>query len=248
MAETIKTTAIVLKSSKHNVDAARLLVLFSPEKGRFSAVIRGVEKPKAKLASASQPFCFGEYMLAEKNGFYTVTDCYIYDSFYSLASNLDNYVLSSAMLEITSKLAVEDDSNVELFTLLLNCLRMVAYEKAEPTAVTIKFLKQALVLSGFGMDMSTCDVCGQKLKADEDVGLVYLGSGMVCEKDKGKVDHVDLSYEEWQTLHAIDETKVDELSHLKFHSREALTSCLGLMLKQFYFRTGEKLVSLTKYF
>ena len=66
MAESIKTIGIVLKSSKHTADAARLVEIFSPELGRFSAVMRGVEKPKAKLAVASQPFCFGEYMLAKK--------------------------------------------------------------------------------------------------------------------------------------------------------------------------------------
>ncbi len=248
MTNTVKTTAIVLKSSKHTADASRLLLLFSPEKGLFSAVIRGVEKPKAKLASASQPFCFGEFMLAERNGYYTVIDCYIYDSFYTLAGNLDSYVLSSAMLEVVSKLAVPEDANVELFTLLLNSLKVVAYEKAEPTAVAIKFLKESLVLSGFGLDLATCDVCRQKLTDDEEVGLVYVGSGAVCEKHKGKVEHVDLSYEEWQTLHAIDQTKLAEISHLKFYSREALTSCLSLMLKQFYYRTGEKLISLEKYF
>ena len=93
MAESIKTTGIVLKSSKHTIEAARLLEIFSPEMGKFSAVIRGVEKPKAKLAVASQPFCFGEFVLVEKNGYYTVTDCFVHDSFFDLTYNLDAYVL-----------------------------------------------------------------------------------------------------------------------------------------------------------
>ena len=248
MAEIIKTTGIVIGSRKHTIDAARMLTIFSPELGRFSAVIRGVEKPKAKLASASQPFCFGEFMLAEKNGFYTVTDCYIYDSFFSLAYNLDSYVLGSSMLEVTGKLVQEGESNLELFTLLLNCLKVLAYEKAEPTGVAIKFLMETLKISGFGFDVSSCEVCHKSFENENSVGLVYTGSGAVCTAHKGKTEHIDLSYAEWQIIKTLNETGVNKLGTLRFHDRESLTSSLSLLLKQFYYRTGEKINSLQKYF
>ena len=248
MAETMKTMGVVLKSSKHTIDAARLLDIFSPELGRFSAVIRGVEKPKAKLAVAAQPFCFGEFVLAERNGYYTVTDCNVEDSFFSLAYNLDAYVLGSSLLEITSKLAQPGESNVELFMLLLNSLKVLAYEKAEPTAVTIKYILEILDKSGFGFNLNTCQICDKSLSEEKSVGLVYTGGGAVCEAHKSRVDNVDLSSAEWGILKNINATDINSLSRLKFSSREALTSCLSLVLRQFYYRTGEKVTSLQKYF
>lgn len=248
MAEIIKATGIVLKSSKHTVEAARLLDVFSPSLGRFSAVIRGVEKPKAKLAVASQPFCFGEFMLAERNGFYTVTDCFVYDAFFDLAYNLDAYVLGSSMLEATSKLVQVGEENIELFTLLINSLKVLVYEKAEPTAVAIKYFTESLKLSGFGFDIDECYVCGKPLNHEKKVGLIYEGSGAVCEGHTHNIDCVDLTQAEWGILKNINSTPVNNLANLKFASREDLTSCLKLLLKQFYYRTGEKLVSLDKYF
>ena len=247
MPNVVKTTGIVLKSSKHTIDAAKLLDIFSPEIGRFSAVIRGVEKPKAKNALASQPFCFGEFMLAEKNGYYTVLECSVYDSFFELAYNLDAYVLGSSLLEITSKFALAGEENLGLFKLLINSLKILTYENADPTAVAIKYIMEILRVSGFGFDILNCAVCGKSVANESKVGLIYEGTGVVCDKDKNKLAHVDLSQAEWGILKNIAKTSIDKMAGLKFSSREGLSACLKLAHKQFYYRTGEKIVSLEPY-
>ncbi len=246
MAEVIKVNAIVLKSNKAPQDAARRLELFSLELGKISALIRGVEKPKAKNAVASQPFCFGEYLLNVRNGNYFITECAVQDSFFALSYNLDAYVLACAMLEATSLVAVEGESNVEYFTLLLNCLKLMAYHKANPSAVFIKYIMNLLSKSGFGFDLSSCFLCG---KQSFGVGkLVYDGSGAVCSACMHKVDYVDISDAEWGILKNIYNADIQKFANLNFSSREALNSCLMLMLKQFYYRTGEKIKCLDKYF
>ena len=57
----IKTEAVVLGSTDYK-DNDKLLTLFSPTMGKITANIRGVKKPKAKLAFAAQPFAFCEYI------------------------------------------------------------------------------------------------------------------------------------------------------------------------------------------
>lgn len=248
MAESTKTIGIVLKSSPFSKEASRMLEIFSPELGRFFAVIRGVEKPKAKLAVCASPFCLGEFVLAEKSGRYTVTDCFVHDTFYDLAYNLDSYVLGSAMLEITSKLCQEGESNVDIFTLLLNCLKVMVYEKSEPTATLIKFIIESLKLSGFGFELSTCGNCGKPMASQLVAGLVYEGSGVLCSECKSKIMNVDLSRGEWEILKSINNCTISQLSKCEFSSRDWLTSVLKLVLKQFYYRTNEKIVCLIKYF
>ena len=71
-----KTDAIVIRAIDYK-ESDRLLTLFTPLRGKVTAGIRGVRKPKAKLNFASQPFCFAEYVLAEKGGRYTVTSAYL---------------------------------------------------------------------------------------------------------------------------------------------------------------------------
>ena len=54
------------------------------------------------------------------------------------------------MLEATSKVVQFGQENLELFKLLLNSLKVIVYENAEPTAVMVKFLMELLSISGFG--------------------------------------------------------------------------------------------------
>ena len=248
MANTIKTLGIVLNSSKHIKDAARLVDIFSPELGRFSAVMRGVEKPKAKLSVASQPFCFGEFVLVEKNGYYTVTDCFVHDSFFDLTYNLDAYVLGCSILELTSKVVLAGQESIELFKFLLNTLKVLVYEKAEPTAAAIKYIIEVLRGSGFGLDLNKCEICGKDLSKEKIAGMIYEGSGVLCASEFKKVNCLELSASEWGVLRNINSVEINNLSGLRFSSRESLTSCLKLMLKQIYFRTGEKLKTLDGYF
>ena len=51
----VKTEAIVLQTLDYK-DNDKLLTLFSPTLGKITAGIRGVKKPKARLAFAAQPF------------------------------------------------------------------------------------------------------------------------------------------------------------------------------------------------
>lgn len=248
MSESVKTIGIVLKSSPHTSDASRRLEIFSPELGRFSAVIRGVEKPKAKLAVCASPFCFGEFMLAEKNGHHTVTDCFVHDTFYEIAYDLDAYVLGGAMLEITSKLCQEGEQNFELFKLLLNSLKVMVYEKSEPTATLIKFIMETLKLSGFGFSLDVCSSCGRKMGNQATAGLVYESSGAVCSSCESKTQSVHLENGEWAIFKNLSNTDINSLATLKFSSREKLTSVLKLTLKQLFFRTNEKVECLKKYF
>ena len=248
MSELIKTTAIVLNSVPCSVDAARDLELFSPVLGKFFARARGVEKPKAKLAAATQPFCFGEFSLAERGGRYTVTDVYVHDTFFQLAYNLDSFVVGSSLLEITSKLSQAGEENLSLFKLLLNALKVMTYENANASAVLIRFVIECLRVSGLGLDFNVCSNCGKVLKDEKHASLIYDGQGVLCESCGGRVECVKLSANEWRALQNIATCDFKELSVVCDYNREVLVSLMKLMIKQFYFRTGEKIKSLDKYF
>src|SRR5699024_1345505 len=106
---------------------------------------------------------------------------------------------------------------------LINSLKILTYENADPTAVAIKYIMEILRVSGFGFDILTCAVCGKSVANESKVGLIYEGTGVVCDKDKNKLTHVDLSQAEWGILKNIAKTSIDKMSGLKFSSREGLS-------------------------
>ena len=198
MSEIIKTTAIVLNSVPCTVDGARDLELFSIDMGKIFARARGVEKPKAKLAAATQPFCFGEFSLAERGGRYTITDVYVHDTFFQLAYNLDSFVIAGSFLEITSKLSLAGENNLELFKLLVNSLKAIIYDKKNPSIAFIEFVAQSLKISGFGMDFSKCGKCGKSLDSEKTAYFVYDGTGILCPSCVNVNESIKLSTSEWE--------------------------------------------------
>ena len=154
----IKTDAIVLQAIDYK-DDDKLLTLFSPAVGKITAGIRGVKKPTAKLAFCAQPFCFAEYVLAEKGGRYTVTGAYLHESFFDLRLDIDRFYAACAMAEVCRAILMENEEYEGLFVGFI-----------EGVEALVSFILIALRESGYPIDLSYLEECdgeiGDKLWFD----------------------------------------------------------------------------------
>lgn len=158
-----KTDAIVIRSIDYK-ENDKLLTLFTPSRGKLTAGIRGVRKPKAKLNFAAQPFCFAEYVLAERAGRYTVTSAYLYDGFFPLRTDIVRYYAGCATLEICNALLMEEEGNEGTFIATVECLKALSLSEEDPAECLLTFVLHALREGGYPVDLDGCGVCG------EDVG------------------------------------------------------------------------------
>ncbi len=149
----IKTDAIVLQSIDYK-DNDKLLTLFSPTLGKITVGIRGVKKPKAKLAFSAQPFCFAEYVLAEKGGRYTVTGAYLHESFFSLRYDIVRFYAACAATEVCLTILMENEQYEGLFIGLIECLKGLSLAEEDSAESLIGFMLIALRESGYPLDLS----------------------------------------------------------------------------------------------
>lgn len=154
----IKTEAIVLQAIDYK-DNDKLLTLFSPSLGRITAGIRGVKKPKAKLAFSAQPFCFAEYILAEKGGRYTVTNAYLHESFFALRCDIVRFYAACAMAETCLAILYENESYEGLFVALIEGLKALALDDGDPAEAYLTFALVALRESGYPLDLGFFEEC-----------------------------------------------------------------------------------------
>ena len=159
----IKTEAVVLQSIDYK-DNDKLLTLFSPSLGKITAGIRGVKKPKARLGFCAQPFCFAEYVLAEKGGRYTVTGAYLHESFFELRVDLLRFYAGCAAAEICRVLAVENDRHDALFVAFIECLKALCLAEENEADALIEFVLVALRESGYPIELGLLESC------DGDIG------------------------------------------------------------------------------
>ncbi len=165
----IKTDAIVLQSIDYK-DNDKLLTLFSPALGKITAGIRGVKKPKAKLAFSAQPFCFAEYILAEKGGRYTVTGASLHESFFALRLDIERFYAACAMAEVSRAILMENEEYEALFVGFIEGLKALALGGEDCEESVISFILIALRESGYPIDLGFLEECdgeiGEKLWFD----------------------------------------------------------------------------------
>lgn len=175
--EQFKVNAVVLKAANLG-ENDKVLMLFTFERGIVSAKIKGVKKAQAKLRFAQEPFCFGEYMLCEGRGSFTVTGCTAIDLFYDLRSDIERYAAGCVMLEYCSAALQEESPDPALFKLLISCLSALCYGGAPDENVLLYFLIKALSVSGYRFDFSRCLSCGKRLEQKVYIDLTQ--GGVYC--------------------------------------------------------------------
>ena len=154
----VKTEAIVLQTLDYK-DNDKLLTLFSPTLGKITAGIRGVKKPKARLSFAAQPFCFAEYVLAEKGGRYTVTSAYLHESFFELREDITRFYAACAAAEICRALSVENEAHEGLFIGFIECLKSLCLAGEDSAESLVSFALIALRESGYPLDLGYLEEC-----------------------------------------------------------------------------------------
>ncbi len=140
-------------------DNDKILTLFSPSLGRVTVGAKGVKKPKAKLNFAAQPFCFAEYILAEKGGRYTMTGAYLHESFFALRYDITRFYAACAAAEIALSILYENEEYEGLFIGLIECLKGLALGDEDPAEAVSAFALIALRESGYPIDLSYLEEC-----------------------------------------------------------------------------------------
>lgn len=153
-----KCDALVLRAIDYK-DNDKLLTLFAARKGKLTAVCRGVRKGSAKLKFAAQPFCFAEYVLAERSGRYTVTSAFSHDGFYALREDVGKFYAASALLE-TCNLLLPDGLPAD--ELLFDALKgLSAMRDGAEDEALLRFLLSAAEHAGYAVTADRCPDCGK---------------------------------------------------------------------------------------
>ncbi len=232
----IKVNALVTRAVEYK-ENDKILTLYSLEKGKITAGIKGVKKSGAKLKFASEPFCFAEFILANKGDRNTVINATFIDSFYNLRTSLLKYYVSSVVSETVNSIIEQEGSDAKLFDLIINTVKHISYGNNEK-AVLCKYLYLFSKYNGYEIQDTNCHLCGEDI-----VGRVYFNvnnATFSCNECKNNL-FIEITNETYKTLKFINETSFEELA-----SNKEIIDCDKLLKFLFYYlkaKTDVKLVS-----
>ncbi len=224
-----KVKAIVIGNTKLK-EKDMLINLFTLEKGKMTVTMRGVRGDKAKLKSAKEIFCFGDFIVEEgKTNIVTAVD--IIDNFYEISKNIERYYEGCAILDIVSKIVTE--SNPQLFVEVIKSLKTLCYDNPKKYYVIDKFLLSVFNAMGYGFLNDKCSSCGSNLEIkymNYEVGEIVCPAchNSLCEK---------ISDACFSAMRLLDKTDYEKLSTVKLGGMGEIQA-FNLLNKNYQFRTG----------
>ena len=178
-ARTYRTQAIVLSHIEYG-EADRILKLFTLEKGKISAIAKGVRKIRSRKAGHLEPFTHVNLFLAKGRNLDIITQAETIDAFLGLRANLERVAFASYVMELLDRFTYEEGQNIALFRLLARTLSRLEMG-SHPETVVHFFEVRFLDLLGFRPQLFECVDCGSEIR-EEDQFFSPLVGGVLCPK------------------------------------------------------------------
>lgn len=160
------------------------IVYLMTQEGKISAMLKGVKKPNAKLKMFCQPFCFAEYMLVYKGQMPVISNATLNKANFELLQDYEKFEIASKGLKIVYDLSYQIQDNPALYSAL--CIFLNSLSKIENNYIHYLniFLLKILEISGYGINLEYCSLCGDKLD-EKSFFDVYQGQ-YYCSKCAGR--------------------------------------------------------------
>lgn len=174
----IRTQAIVLKGLDLG-EADRLITIFSREKGKLRIVANGVRRTRNNMSALVQPFTYNNVLIYKGSSIPKLRQGEILDSFLPLHEDLLSVASASYVIELIDLLLEEEDTQVDIFTLLLITLQIIK-EQGHSDILLRYFELHLLSLLGYQPHLVSCVQCNKEMAANEATYFSAKSGGLKC--------------------------------------------------------------------
>lgn len=165
--------AVVLRVVDYN-DRDALLTLLTQKHGKLTVKARGLRRKNSTLTAPCQLLAYGEFVLFEYRGQYTINEAHSLELFRPLREDLTKLALGTYFAQVSELLSQEDIPNPELQSLLLNSLYVLAADKCPEDQAKAVFELRAACLAGYTPDLFGCHICGNQQPERFDISAGVL--------------------------------------------------------------------------
>ena len=195
---TFRTDAVILRRQEFG-EADRLLLLLTPEHGKFRAVAKGVRKPIARKTGHVELFALVDMLIYGGRELRLVTQAETKEPFLPLREDLVRGVYANHLVELLDRFTAEQDTSRAEFDLLVAALGWLC-EEIDPRLVARFYEMRLLSLAGFAPSLHRCAI-GQEDLEPQDQFFSPVDGGVICPDHRAGQDRgLPLSLNALKTL------------------------------------------------
>ena len=160
-------------------EADRLVTLYTRQRGKLRAVVKGARKMRSRKGGHMQPFTHVSLQLATARGPFIITQVETLNAFGAIGEDLTLTGQAAYLVELLHRFSYdEEESSPAIFRLLVESLERLAGGH-EPWLVARYYEMRLLDYLGFRPQLQTCIHCGTKIEPDDQFFSGNEG-GVVC--------------------------------------------------------------------
>jgi DNA repair protein RecO (recombination protein O) len=178
MAGPLRTEAIVLRSIRYG-EADRILHLYTPDRGRLSAIAKGARRARSRFGARLEPFFHVRAVLHEgRSELLTVTGVDTVAAHGGLREHAATLDAAARACDAVTRLFETADPHPEVFRLLANELGLLESDPAQARPGNgLAFRLKLLLAAGIVPQLAACTVCGE---TEHLSGFSGAAGGVVC--------------------------------------------------------------------
>ncbi len=178
MPGSLKTEGIVLRSLRFG-EADRILHLYTPDRGRVSAIAKGVRRAKSRFGGRLEPFFRLNLVLYEgRSELLTVTSAETVAAYPRLREDGGALDGAARACEAVARVFDDGDPHRGVYHLLANELALLDGDPARAgRSNALAFRLKLLLAAGFAPHLAACASCGE---TEHLMGFSGAAGGVVC--------------------------------------------------------------------
>ena len=191
MSTPFRTEAIILRRTNYG-EADRVVSLLTPDRGKISAIAKGVRKPKSKLAGGLELLATCDLTIMQGRGdMGLITSARLNEFYGDILHDYDRMQLAYAIMKAVNK-AAETVSEPEFYYLLRGGLQFLNMSVIDWRITELWFRLNMHTLLGHGMNLAT-DREARKLAAEKTYHFDF-GENALYQDPRGRftAEHIKL--------------------------------------------------------
>jgi DNA repair protein RecO (recombination protein O) len=164
-------------------EADRIVTLLTRERGKLSAIAKGVRRPRSKMAAGLQLFAHSRVQLAAGRSLAVVTQVEPVALLYHLREDIARYAHACYVAEMVDALLEEGHPDQATFELVLETLRGLD-GGGDPATLVRGFELKLLKRLGYGPEVERCASCGAEVRGGR-AGFSAPRGGVMCGRCVG---------------------------------------------------------------
>ena len=182
-----KTQGLILKNQPGD-EKNNFVTVYTTHFGKITYLAKGLQKNKARLKAALEPFSYSEIISSKGHYYEVITRATLIESFWSPCEKFSSQTLKFYFLDLIDRLTEEGERDPRLLTLLRGTLKSLGSlakkdELLEPKLLLLLcyFSLKTLKFLGYLPEFSSCVACGKKLTPKNNFFSFKLG-GIICSQ------------------------------------------------------------------